>query len=53
MLGKVKSRSPRRPNVSMVHTAGQANAKLTRPKPNDPNNAFVIEAPASLRIVDE
>ena len=53
MLGKVKSRRPRRPNVSMVQTAGQAKMKLIRPNPHEPSRALVGDAPARTRMVEE
>jgi len=33
MFGKVERSSERRPNVSMVKTAGMAKTKLSAPKP--------------------
>jgi hypothetical protein len=53
MLGKVKRRSPRRPKVSIVQTAGQAKTKLTRPNPKEARRAVMLEAPASEKIVEE
>jgi hypothetical protein len=53
MFGKVKSRRPRRPKVSIVQTAGQANRKLTRPKPKEAISASFSDAPPSLKIVLE
>lgn len=53
MLGKVNSSKARRPYVSMVHTAGHANRKLTMPKPHEANRAPVTLAPASAKMVDE
>lgn len=53
MLGKVKRRRDRRPKVSMVKNAGNANTKLTRPKPKDAIRAFVGVAPACWKIVEE
>lgn len=53
MFGKVKSNSPRRPNVSIVQTAGHANKKLTRPNPNEAIKASFSVAPPSLKIVEE
>lgn len=52
MLGNVKRRRARRPKVSIVHTAGQANAKLTRPKPHEKKRDLVTLAPALLKSVE-
>ena len=53
MFGKVKSNSARRPNVSMVHTAGHANKKLIAPKPQEARRAPVTLAPALAKTVEE
>ena len=53
MFGKVKSRSERRPNVSIVHIAGKAKMKLTMPKPNEAISALKSDIPASLKMVVE
>jgi len=53
MLGKVKSKRPRRPNVSIVHTAGQAKVKLTKPNPKDARRACFSLKPPCLKIVEE
>jgi hypothetical protein len=53
MLGNVKRSSPRRPKVSIVHTAGHANKKLTAPKPKEARSAPMLLAPESLKMVDE
>jgi hypothetical protein len=53
MFGNVKRRSPRRPNVSIVHTAGQAKMKLTRPKPKEAMRASLLLAPPCLKMVLE
>lgn len=53
MLGKVKIKRPRRPKVSIVQTAGQAKRKLIRPKPQVARRAFMLEAPASEKMVEE
>ena len=53
MFGKVKINSPRRPNVSMVYTAGQAKAQLTNPNPKETRRAFLVLKPASTKIVEE
>lgn len=53
MLGKVKSRRERRPQVSMVQTAGQAKMKLTNPKPKEARRACRLPAPAFLKTVEE
>lgn len=47
------SNRPRRPKVSMVHTAGQAKTKLTRPKPNEASSAVMLSAPALANTVLE
>ena len=52
MFGKVKSNNERRPKVSIVQMAGQANTKLTRPKPNDAMSAVLSLTPASLNTVE-
>jgi predicted naringenin-chalcone synthase len=39
MLGNVNRRRLRRPNVSMVQTAGKAKSQLTRPKPQEARRA--------------
>lgn len=53
MFGKVKSRSPRRPKVSIVQTAGQAKAKFTIPKPKEARRAVLRFAPDWTKIVEE
>lgn len=53
MFGKVKRRSVRLPNVSIVQTAGQANAKLMIPKPHEARRAVVTVAPDLTKTVDE
>jgi hypothetical protein len=53
MLGKVKSSRVRRPNVSIVQTAGQANKKLMAPKPKDASRAPILLAPAEAKILLE
>ena len=52
MLGKVKRSKARRPNVSIVQTAGQAKMKLMSPKPHDAKRALVGLAPALEKIVE-
>jgi hypothetical protein len=39
--------------VSIVNTAGNANKKLTAPKPNEAKRACLFEYPASENTVDE
>jgi hypothetical protein len=53
MFGNVNKSNPRRPNVSIVQTAGQANKKLTSPNPNEAKRAPFSVAPASLKMVEE
>jgi hypothetical protein len=53
ICGKVKSSKPRRPNVSIAHTAGQAKTKLIRPNPKEARSASMLDAPASWKIVEE
>jgi hypothetical protein len=53
ICGNVKRSKLRRPNVSMVQIAGQANTKLTSPKPRDAMRASRVEAPACLKMVLE
>jgi hypothetical protein len=53
MFGKVKSRRPRLPKVSIVHTAGHAKMKLMRPNPQEARSAWILFAPARLKIVEE
>lgn len=53
ICGKVKSNNVRLPKVSMVQIAGQANTKLTRPKPQDARRDEVTDAPACEKTVDE
>jgi hypothetical protein len=53
MFGKVASKSQRRPNLSIVQTAGQAKRKLTRPKPQEARRAWILLAPASWNTVEE
>ena len=53
MLGNVNKSRPRRPNVSMVQTAGHAKTKFIRPKPHVASRAVVTDAPALANIVDE
>jgi hypothetical protein len=48
----VKRSKARRPNVSIVQTAGHAKRKLMRPKPHDARRAPVMVAPAFLKIVE-
>ena len=52
MLGKVESRRPRRPKVSIVQIAGKAKRKFTNPKPNEAMSAVFSEAPPSLKMVE-
>jgi hypothetical protein len=47
----VKSRRARRPYVSIVYTAGQANKKLIAPNPHEARSACVALAPASTKMV--
>ena len=49
MFGNVNSSSARRPKVSIVQTAGKANTKFTKPKPNEANRAVRFDAPAWLK----
>ena len=53
MRGKVTSRRLRRPNVSMVYTAGRAITKLRAPKPQEARSAWISEKFACVNIVDE
>jgi hypothetical protein len=53
MLGKVAEISARRPKVSIVQMAGQAKAKLTRPKPHEARSAARLLAPVCENIVAE
>ena len=53
ICGKVKSSSARRPQVSMVQTAGQAKTKLTAPKPQEARSASRLVAPALTKTVEE
>jgi hypothetical protein len=53
IFGNVNKSNPRRPKVSIVHTAGHAKRKLTRPKPKEASKACFSVAPPSLKIVDE
>ena len=53
ICGNVKSSSVRRPKVSMVHIAGKAKMKLTIPNPKDARRAFMVDAPASAKTVEE
>ena len=53
IFGKVKRSSDRRPKVSIVHIAGQAKMKLTRPKPKEAISASLSVAPASEKTVEE
>ena len=53
MFGKVKRSRPRRPNVSIVKTAGQAKAQLVRPNPKETSKAFLGLKPAFTKIVEE
>lgn len=43
----------RRPNVSIVQTAGQAKMKFISPKPKEARRAPMMVAPAFLNIVEE
>ena len=43
MRGNVTSKRLRRPNVSMVYTAGRAMTKLRAPKPQDAKSAWISE----------
>lgn len=51
MLGNVNSSKPRLPNLSMVQTAGHANAKFVSPKPHESRRESVSLKPAVLKIV--
>jgi hypothetical protein len=53
MRGNVTSKRLRRPNVSMVYTAGRAMTKLRAPKPQEARSAWISEKFACLNIVDE
>ena len=53
MFGKVNSSSDRLPKVSIVQTAGQANAKLTNPKPQEKSRDDVVPNPAWEKMVEE
>ena len=53
MLGNVNNKRLRRPNVSMVQTAGNANSQFTRPKPQEAKSACFCVYPASEKTVDE
>jgi len=50
--GKVVSSKLRRPKVSIVQMAGNANTKFTAPKPNEANNVCIDEKLASAKISD-
>jgi len=50
--GKVVSSKLRRPKVSIVQMAGNANTKFTAPNPNEANNVCVDEKLASAKISD-
>ena len=52
ICGKVKSSNDLRPKVSMVQMAGQANKKLTSPKPHDASKEPVTDAPAWENTVE-
>jgi hypothetical protein len=43
----------RRPNVSIVKTAGSAKIQLIKPKPRDDKSADTWEKPAWTNMVDE
>ena len=47
------SKRLRRPKVSMVHTAGNARAKLMAPKPNDDSRACISVKFASVKMDEE
>lgn len=49
--GNVKSKSTRRPQRSMVKTAGKANTQFKMPVPIEANNASVVEYPDSMKMV--
>jgi hypothetical protein len=51
IFGKVNSSRPRRPNLSIDHTAGHAKAKLVSPKPQDSRSESVSLKPAEEKIV--
>jgi hypothetical protein len=53
ICGNVSKSSVRRPKVSIVQIAGQAKVKLTRPNPHEKRRAFLVEAPACAKTVDE
>jgi hypothetical protein len=48
--GRVSNSNERRPTVSMVHTAGNAPTKLTKPNTQEASNALNAEKPASEKI---
>lgn len=53
MFGNVKSSNERRPKVSIVHTAGHANAKFTKPNPQENRRDESVPKPACEKIVEE
>ena len=53
IFGNVKRSKPRRPKVSMVQTAGHANAKFTRPKPKEARSDPWRLAPEFEKMVEE
>ena len=46
----MSNNSERRPRVSIVHTAGKAPAKLTKPKMQEANKELKVEKPAFKKI---
>ena len=52
MFGNVNRRSDRRPNVSIVHTAGQAKRKLINPNPQEARRDCFASKPAEEKIVE-
>lgn len=53
MSGNDTGSKLRRPNVSIVHTAGPANTKLTAPKPKEARIADVWLNPPSTKMFEE